>query len=93
VSQESVGKTAALGLGILGRGKGERFGGHWRHRALKNPHGLLPFEAARCMFPVSRESKWKYRLKPFLCPWEWISTRLGGSSSLQVCEERSEKES
>src|SRR2546422_5772956 len=28
----------------------------------ENPHGLLPFEAARCMFPVSRESKWKYRL-------------------------------
>lgn len=27
-------------------------------------------------------------LKPFLHPWEWISTRLGGGSSLQVCAER-----
>ena len=29
-----------------------------------------------------------YLLKPFLHPWEWISTRLGGGSSLQVCAER-----
>lgn len=29
-----------------------------------------------------------YVAKPFLHPWEWISTRLGGGSSLQVCAER-----
>ncbi len=29
-----------------------------------------------------------YLLKPFLHPWEWISTRLGGGSSVQVCAER-----
>jgi len=29
-------------------------------RMAENPHGLLPFQAARSMFPVSRESKWKY---------------------------------
>jgi len=29
-----------------------------------------------------------YLLKPFLHPWEWASTRLGGGSSLQVCAER-----
>lgn len=29
-----------------------------------------------------------YLLKPFLHPWEWISTRLGGSAYLQVCAER-----
>ena len=29
-----------------------------------------------------------YLAKPFLHPWEWISTRLGGGSSLQVCAER-----
>jgi SAM-dependent methyltransferase len=26
-----------------------------------------------------------YAVKPFLHPWEWISTRLGGGASLQVC--------
>jgi 2-polyprenyl-3-methyl-5-hydroxy-6-metoxy-1,4-benzoquinol methylase len=30
-----------------------------------------------------------YAAKPMLHPWEWISTRLGGGSSLQVCAERS----
>ena len=29
-----------------------------------------------------------YAAKPFLHPWEWISTRWGGGSSLQVCAER-----
>ena len=29
-----------------------------------------------------------YAAKPFLHPWEWISTRVGGGSSLQVCAER-----
>jgi SAM-dependent methyltransferase len=29
-----------------------------------------------------------YAAKPFLHPWEWISTRLGGGSSLQICAER-----
>jgi SAM-dependent methyltransferase len=29
-----------------------------------------------------------YAAKPFLHPWEWISTRMGGGSSLQVCAER-----
>ncbi|PYU23602.1 MAG: hypothetical protein DMG30_11065 [Acidobacteria bacterium] len=29
-----------------------------------------------------------YSVKPFLHPWEWISTRWGGGSSLQVCAER-----
>ena len=28
-----------------------------------------------------------YAAKPFLHPWEWISTRVGGGSSLQVCAE------
>ena len=28
-----------------------------------------------------------YFAKPFLHPWEWASTRLGGGSSLQVCAE------
>lgn len=28
-----------------------------------------------------------YMAKPFLHPWEWISTRVGGGSSLQVCAE------
>ena len=28
-----------------------------------------------------------YVAKPFLHPWEWISTRCGGGSSLQVCAE------
>jgi len=28
-----------------------------------------------------------YAAKPLLHPWEWISTRLGGGSSLQVCAE------
>lgn len=29
-----------------------------------------------------------YLLKPFLYPWEWLSTRLGGGSHLRVCAER-----
>jgi len=29
-----------------------------------------------------------YLLKPLLYPWEWLSTRLGGGSHLQVCAER-----
>jgi 2-polyprenyl-3-methyl-5-hydroxy-6-metoxy-1,4-benzoquinol methylase len=29
-----------------------------------------------------------YMAKPFLHPWEWVSTRLGGGSSLQVCAAR-----
>ena len=29
-----------------------------------------------------------YAVKPLLHPWEWISTRWGGGSSLQVCAER-----
>jgi SAM-dependent methyltransferase len=29
-----------------------------------------------------------YTVKPVLHPWEWISTRLGGGSSMQVCAER-----
>jgi 2-polyprenyl-3-methyl-5-hydroxy-6-metoxy-1,4-benzoquinol methylase len=29
-----------------------------------------------------------YAVKPFLHPWEWISTRWGGGSSLQVCADR-----
>jgi 2-polyprenyl-3-methyl-5-hydroxy-6-metoxy-1,4-benzoquinol methylase len=29
-----------------------------------------------------------YAVKPFFHPWEWISTRRGGGSSLQVCAER-----
>jgi SAM-dependent methyltransferase len=28
-----------------------------------------------------------YAAKPFLHPWEWISTRAGGGASLQVCAE------
>lgn len=33
-----------------------------------------------------------YAAKPFLHPWEWISTRMGGGASLQVCAERSSPE-
>jgi 2-polyprenyl-3-methyl-5-hydroxy-6-metoxy-1,4-benzoquinol methylase len=33
-----------------------------------------------------------YAAKPFLHPWEWISTRWGGGSSLQVCAERASQE-
>ena len=33
-----------------------------------------------------------YVAKPFLHPWEWVSTRLGGGSSLQVCAERISEE-
>lgn len=33
-----------------------------------------------------------YLAKPFLHPWEWVSTRLGGGSSLQVCAERSSQQ-
>jgi len=33
-----------------------------------------------------------YAAKPFLHPWEWFSTRLGGGSSLQVCAERISEE-
>ena len=29
-----------------------------------------------------------YAIKPFLYPWEWISTRAGGGASLQVCAQR-----
>jgi SAM-dependent methyltransferase len=29
-----------------------------------------------------------YAMKPLLHPWEWISSRAGGGSSLQVCAER-----
>jgi 2-polyprenyl-3-methyl-5-hydroxy-6-metoxy-1,4-benzoquinol methylase len=29
-----------------------------------------------------------YAAKPFLHPWEWVSTRLGGGSSFQVCAAR-----
>jgi SAM-dependent methyltransferase len=29
-----------------------------------------------------------YAIKPFLHPWEWITTRSGGGASLQVCAER-----
>lgn len=28
-----------------------------------------------------------YAAKPFLHPWEWVSTRVGGGASLQVCAE------
>lgn len=34
-----------------------------------------------------------YAVKPILHPWEWVSTRLGGGSSLQVCAERVPSES
>lgn len=33
-----------------------------------------------------------YAMKPFLHPWEWISTRWGGGSSLQVCAEAAGRE-
>jgi SAM-dependent methyltransferase len=33
-----------------------------------------------------------YAAKPFLHPWEWISTRTGGGSSLQVCAELASSE-
>jgi 2-polyprenyl-3-methyl-5-hydroxy-6-metoxy-1,4-benzoquinol methylase len=33
-----------------------------------------------------------YAVKPFLHPWEWVSTRWGGGSSLQVCAEASSRE-
>jgi 2-polyprenyl-3-methyl-5-hydroxy-6-metoxy-1,4-benzoquinol methylase len=33
-----------------------------------------------------------YAAKPFLHPWEWISTRWGGGSSLQVCAEAVSRE-
>jgi SAM-dependent methyltransferase len=33
-----------------------------------------------------------FAAKPFLHPWEWVSTRLGGGSSLQVCAERISQE-
>jgi 2-polyprenyl-3-methyl-5-hydroxy-6-metoxy-1,4-benzoquinol methylase len=33
-----------------------------------------------------------YAAKPFLHPWEWMSTRWGGGSSLQVCAERVSQE-
>jgi hypothetical protein len=29
-----------------------------------------------------------YLLKPLFHPWEWVSTRWGGGSSMQVCAER-----
>jgi len=67
----------------------ERRAGHENYRALR--HSVL----ARMIRRYGADpGRLRYHLlKPFLHPWEWISTRLGGSSSLQVCTERSEKES
>jgi 2-polyprenyl-3-methyl-5-hydroxy-6-metoxy-1,4-benzoquinol methylase len=54
------------------------------YHALK--HGLLN-RLTRLHGPRAGRVRY-YALKPLLHPWEWLSTRWGGGSSLQVCAER-----
>lgn len=58
--------------------------GHENYHALK--HSLLN-RLTRRHGPTGGRLRY-YLLKPFLHPWEWISTRLGGGSHLRVCAER-----
>jgi 2-polyprenyl-3-methyl-5-hydroxy-6-metoxy-1,4-benzoquinol methylase len=58
--------------------------GHENYHALK--HSLLN-RLTRLHGPRAGRVRY-YALKPLLHPWEWLSTRLGGGSSLQVCAER-----
>lgn len=61
----------------------DRFG-HENYHALK--HSLLN-RLTRGYGPRAGRLRY-YLLKPFLHPWEWVSTRLGGGSHLRVCAER-----
>ena len=68
----------------------------FRMRALENCFGQENYHALKHSLlnrmtrrHGARGGRLRYfLLKPFLHPWEWISTRLGGGSSLQVCAER-----
>jgi len=62
----------------------ERSTGRENYHALK--HSVLN-RMTRLYGPRGGRARY-YLLKPFLHPWEWASTRLGGGSSLQVCAER-----
>ena len=62
----------------------ERSTGPQNYHALK--HSVLN-RMTRLYGPRGGRARY-YLLKPFLHPWEWASTRLGGGSSLQVCAER-----
>ena len=62
----------------------ERSTGPENYHALK--HSVLN-RMTRLYGPRGGRARY-YLLKPFLHPWEWASTRLGGGSSLQVCAER-----
>ena len=68
----------------------------FRVRALENRQGPENYHALKHSLPSRmtrlhglRRGRLRYYLtKPFLHPWEWISTRLGGGSSMQICAER-----
>jgi hypothetical protein len=68
----------------------------FRRRALENCFGQENYHALKHSLlnrmtrrHGARGGRLRYfLLRPFLHPWEWISTRLGGGSSLQVCAER-----